>query len=153
MRKKERESGKKSMRKALRVFIDTNVLLSGLLFSGNEHRILKSAQPGKLKLMISQDVIEEAEAVIRRKFFEAIDLFYRFLEELNFEYLPREEYQKLTQRYRNIIRHDADLPILTSAVIARSDFLVTSDKHFHTTKVKKLLRIVRPIELLKMIEK
>ena len=73
MRRKERESGKKSMRKALRVFINTNVLLSGLLFSGNEHRILKSAQQGKLKLVISQDVIEKAEAVIRRKFSEATE--------------------------------------------------------------------------------
>ena len=43
-----------------RVFLDTNVLISGLLFHGNEALLLELAAQGLVKLVISQRVVEEA---------------------------------------------------------------------------------------------
>ncbi len=47
-----------------KVFLDTNILLSGIFFEGNESRILDMVE---LKLITSEDVVDELRAVVRKK--------------------------------------------------------------------------------------
>ena len=47
-----------------KVFVDTNVLVSGIFFDGNESRILDLVE---LDLVTSQDVVDELRKVVRRK--------------------------------------------------------------------------------------
>lgn len=51
-----------------KVFVDTNVLVSGLLYRGNESRVLELALDGKIKLVLSRQVIEEARRTLVEKF-------------------------------------------------------------------------------------
>ena len=41
-----------------RVFVDTNVLLSGLIFDGNESRLLRLAIEGEIRLVIAEVVLK-----------------------------------------------------------------------------------------------
>lgn len=48
-----------------RVLMDTNVLISGLVFSGgNEHRILRLAEDGEITLVLPEFVLQETERVL-----------------------------------------------------------------------------------------
>jgi predicted nucleic acid-binding protein len=45
------------------VILDANVFVSGLFFAGPPYRILKAWQDGKVKLIVSQEIIEEYQRV------------------------------------------------------------------------------------------
>jgi putative PIN family toxin of toxin-antitoxin system len=51
-----------------RFFIDTNVLVSGLLWDGNERRVLALAKSGAVRAVTSQYVLDEAAHVLRDYF-------------------------------------------------------------------------------------
>lgn len=58
-----------------KVFVDTNILLSGIFFEGNESTILDLVE---LDLITSEDVIDELKKVIRKKL--------KYLKERTFEF-------------------------------------------------------------------
>lgn len=47
-----------------RVFLDTNILLSGLFFEGNEARILDLVE---LDIVTSEDVVDELRMIVKKK--------------------------------------------------------------------------------------
>ena len=51
------------------VLIDTNILVSGLVFGkGNEHQILEIAENKSITLVLPEFVLEETRAVLRQRF-------------------------------------------------------------------------------------
>jgi putative PIN family toxin of toxin-antitoxin system len=52
-----------------RLVLDTNVLISGLLWDGNEAEIITKVEKGEIKLFISDQILEELEGVLKRKKF------------------------------------------------------------------------------------
>ena len=59
------------MSRRLRVVVDTNVLVSGVLFEdGNEAQLLKSAQKGDIELFISPAMLAEFDEVLSRPKFQ-----------------------------------------------------------------------------------
>ncbi len=50
----------------LRVTADTNLIISGLNFSGNPRRILNLAESGVIRLAVSEAILSEVERVLRR---------------------------------------------------------------------------------------
>lgn len=60
----------------MRVILDTNVFVSGVFFSGPPHQILKAWRDGKLRLVISAEILEEYRRVGQAlgEQFPAVDL-------------------------------------------------------------------------------
>ena len=52
----------------MRVVLDTNGIVSGLNFPGNERIVLELALRGRFELYLSPFILEEIEGVLRRKF-------------------------------------------------------------------------------------
>ena len=52
----------------MRVVLDTNVIVSGLNFPGNERLVLELALRGRFELYLSTFILEEAAGVLTRKF-------------------------------------------------------------------------------------
>ncbi len=52
----------------MRVVLDTNVIVSGLNFPGNERLVLKLALRGRFQLCLSPFILEEVAGVLGRKF-------------------------------------------------------------------------------------
>jgi putative PIN family toxin of toxin-antitoxin system len=53
---------------APRVVIDTNVIISGLNFSGNERQALELGRDGKIQVYLSPFILAELERVLQSKF-------------------------------------------------------------------------------------
>ena len=47
----------------MRVILDTNVFVSGVFFSGPPHKILKAWRDGRLRLVISAEILDEYRRV------------------------------------------------------------------------------------------
>ncbi len=52
-----------------KMVLDTNALISGLLWDGNEVRVIEKAENKEIKLFTSPELIEELEGVLKREKF------------------------------------------------------------------------------------
>ena len=129
-----------------RVVIDSNVIISGLFFKGNEMEILDQAVSGDFKTLISPEILKEVETVILRKFegirtfLDALKLFELFLDMAKM--VPGERYECLIPQSKKMLRDVKDVPILAMALFSKPDFLVTGDKDFHALKAQMDFKIV-----------
>ena len=108
----------------MRVVLDTNVIVSGLNFPGNERLILELALRGRFELYLSPFILEEVFGVLGRKFDwteERSAQALRTLEDADTVIEPR--------RLPEVIEGcHADNRILECAVEATADYLVTGDR-------------------------
>ena len=108
----------------MRVVLDTNVIVSGLNFPGNERLVLELALRGRFELCLSTFILEEAAGVLTRKFVwdeERSSQALRALGDAGTVIYPR--------RLPEVIEGGhADNRILECAVEASADYLVTGDR-------------------------
>ena len=107
----------------MRVVLDSNVIVSGLNFSGNERRVLELAQGAHFELYLSTFILREVAGVLRRKFRwsdERLAHAERTLREVATIVEPR-------QVPLAIQGNHPDNSILACAVEASADYLITGD--------------------------
>jgi len=139
------------MMKKPKVFLDTNILISGMVFAGNERKLLEAAIDGKLVLMLSSDVIDEAKEVLRRKFPRQAVLFPLFLRTVKHEEISKRVYRRSVKRYAEI-GDMTDAPILAAAVVGKANYLVTGDKRLLALKKSGGTEIIQTSKLLEKFE-
>ncbi|SDN13394.1 putative toxin-antitoxin system toxin component, PIN family [Acetanaerobacterium elongatum] len=118
----------------MRVMIDTNVLLSALLFPGQRMNALIDKIITGHQLVLSSYIVDELMNVTRRKFKgkeEAVDLL---LSQLPYElvYTPKQPKPGLF-----IIRDEKDYPVLYSAITEGVDVFITGDRDFDGLGLEK----------------
>lgn len=112
-----------------RVFLDTNVLISGLIFrSGNEAALLELADQGLVDVVLSTRVISEAQNVFADKFAERVLVLADFLSGARYELAPEPSEADLELAGR-LVHDPNDVAILASILLTRPDFALTGDKH------------------------
>lgn len=118
----------------MRITIDTNVLISAILFPNSPMNEVMKVIAEKHKLLLSSFVIEELLGVVQRKFTGKKEAVDSFLSKFPFEmvYTPKEMKQGLFQ-----IRDEKDYPVLYTAIIEDVDVLITGDKDFSDIKIEK----------------
>ncbi|MBI2303703.1 MAG: putative toxin-antitoxin system toxin component, PIN family [Chloroflexi bacterium] len=138
----------------LRVFLDSNVILSGLHSSaGAPGIILERFIEGELMVVISQQVLEEVVRTINEKLPGALPTLKRLLVSIIPEIVKDPSPQEVTP-WAEII-HPDDAGILTAAVAAQPDYLITGDKHFFENPSiagKSGLHIVTPAQFLECLK-
>ena len=113
-----------------RVFLDTSALLAGLVSStGASNLILALAEAGLLTLVVSEQVLVEAERNLEEKLPKAIPEYRRFLTTCPLEKVP--DPSPVDVAGTGGIIHPKDASILVAARNAQVDYLVTLNrKHF-----------------------
>jgi predicted nucleic acid-binding protein len=138
-----------------RIFLDTNILISGIFFEGNESKILDIPE---VELITCEDVVDELKNVTKKKlkYLDQRSLEIALLEVdraiSDIEILPREKYLEKSLEAEGLIAHEKDIPILAAALYANADYLLTGDFHFFTDKVKSKLKVRKAREFLDEIE-
>ena len=135
-----------------RIFLDINVLVSGIVFRGNERRLLDAVIDGDFKLVLSPDVISEVRAVLERKFPKIAVLFPVFLRLVEHEEITKSTYKDYEKEYLILIEDKTDLHILAAAKVSGADYLVTGDKRVLSLKQVGDTEIVRTRELLERLK-
>jgi predicted nucleic acid-binding protein len=119
----------KGTQKLFKVFLDTSVLLSGLNSPfGASGFIISLFKLKKIIIVISPEVILEAEKVIRDKFPLLEIPLFDFL--TNKPLITRRLAQKEIKSAYNIMNSE-DAPILGGAIKAKIDFLILWIKNFN----------------------
>jgi len=128
--------------------VDTNVLISAILFGGNPERLLDLAEEGRIQLILSPEIIDEMKGVLMKKFgFDRnmVESVASFVQELSEMVVPS---QKL-----KIIRRDADNRILECAIEGGASCIISGDKrHILPLKEFRGIKILSPSDFLKFME-
>lgn len=129
----------------LRVFLDTNVLLSGIFFDGNESRVLEIVE---IDLLTSQDAVDELDAVVRKKLRYlkgrtleiALAEVERALSDITV--VPRSKYSHRLKEADRLIGHKKDARILAAVLHTKPDFFLTGDAHFFIEGIKEQFHVM-----------
>jgi len=139
----------------IKVFIDTNVLIAGVnSVTGASATILDLCEAGVLQMVVSGQVLIEADRNFTAKFPELVGHFHQFIHNLAPFMVEDPTPESMEKATTMVDRKDA--PILAAAQNANVDFLITLDKrHFLNpkTRQKVMLKVVSPIEFLQSFEK
>ena len=113
-----------------RVFLDTSALIAGLVSPrGASNLILSLAEAAVITLVVSEEVLVEAERNLRARLPRAIPAYQRFLAACPIEKADPPDAAEVAAAAEII--HPKDAPILAAAMALRVDYLVTLDrKHF-----------------------
>jgi predicted nucleic acid-binding protein len=143
-------------RRRIRLFLDSNVLTGGIVSAwGLDKATLALCAARVCRLVLAEVVRDEVEENLRllaRKRpgidVERLAADYRRLIQLTGPELVPYPSRELVRASRHLIRHEADVPVLLSAVASRPDWLLTHNtKHFNrTVALRTGLRIATPVE-------
>ncbi|UTC75244.1 putative toxin-antitoxin system toxin component, PIN family [Treponema sp. OMZ 792] len=133
----------------MRVFVDTNIVISAILFPNVKTARVFSHLLAKHTVIIYSYTREECEEVFEKKFPLKKELLDIFFDGISFEEFKSPE--KIDEDQYPKIRDIKDLPILVSAILSDSDILITGDKDFEDIKIDKPL-IFTPTKYFDLIE-
>lgn len=131
----------------MRVLLDTNVLVSAVLFGGVPQQLVESALAGDLDLVTSPVLMSEFERV----------LYAKFKLRGTFAATVRGEFEALAEvvepvEVPRILRDVPDNEVLAAAVAGRAELIVTGDKELLELGQYQGIRVVSPREMLERMQ-
>jgi len=139
--------GKKE-KQVKRVVLDTNVLISALLFRGGLSKIVGLWQKGKIIPIISKKTFSELVTVLEYPKFsltqEETDSIIKY------EILPYFEIVEVVKDVKGICRDPEDDKFISCAISGSADYIVSGDKDLFDLKQYKSIEIIKASDFLKM---
>lgn len=127
--------------------LDTNIIVSALLFSGVASRLEDKWKSGSLVILATKEIVQEYIRVLAYPKFELTETDIEML--LHQEILPFIETIKTKGSFQPISRDPDDDKFLACAVAAKADFVVSGDDDLLTLKRVGKCPIVSLDEFLK----
>lgn len=117
----------------MRIMVDSNIVISALLFPKGRISALMQEVLLKHTICIASFSLDEIEKVIRRKFPNELAIFDTFLNEMPYEILRTPDRLPETPSIRDL----DDRPILATALLGDVDILLTGDKDFDDVVIER----------------
>ena len=133
----------------IRAVLDSNVVISALLFGGRASPLVPAWKHGRFTWLISQVLVQEYVRVLHYpKFKLTRDEIRALIEE---EILPYGTPVTVTRVRRVIAADPSDNDVLACALVGRADRIVSGDHHLRDLKVYRGIPIVSPVEFLEWL--
>lgn len=145
----------------LRLFLDSNVLTAGIVSAwGLDKAVLSLCAARVCRLVLAEvvrDEVEEnllvhAERLIPEAAEQVIEDYHRLIK-LTAPQMVSYPEADLVRESRRLMRHEADIPVILSAVTAKPDWVLTHNtRHFTPSVAKRTgLRIATPLEFFRTL--
>ena len=131
----------------MRVVLDTNTVVSALLFSGVASKLVPLWQSGRIGVLVSKPILEEYFRVLAYpKFRLTREDIKALIEE---EVLPFVKPVRIGRRLSVVEQDPDDDKFLECAVSGRAKYLVTGDSELRALRSYRKVRILRVAEFLR----
>jgi putative PIN family toxin of toxin-antitoxin system len=134
---------------AVKVVVDTNVVISALLFGGEPGKLITCWQHGKIKPAASKQIIEEYLRVLAYPKFKLSEKEINFL--LYQEILPYFDVVDVQSGPRIIEKDSADDKFIRCALAARTQYIISGDQHLLAIKKYQKIIILSPADFIKTL--
>ena len=134
----------------LRVVADTNVLVSAAIAKGNEYLLLKEAKLGRIRLVLSLQIIKELKGVLSRPKFgfsnEQVESVVKHIISISEIIITTSEI--------DVVRADPDdNRIIEAAIDGNADYIASGDKDLLRLQKFRNIKIIPAAALLRLISK
>ena len=134
----------------IRIVLDTNVIISALLFGGNPRKILEYVLAEKIHLLLSPEILKETKGVLSRPKFklkksvlQSMVNEIEFLAEIIF---PIEKFK--------VVKEDPDDDMLFDCALAgNSKYIISGNDHVVKVKIFNGVEVLSPAEFLSKVVK
>ena len=134
----------------VRVVIDTNVIISALLFGGIPGQLIPLWKSGHIKPLASAEIIDEYIRVMTYPKFKLIEEEIHYL--LHFEILPYFIVVSVGPPLSPIIQKDpSDVMFILCAEAGKANVIISGDQHLLSLKNYKKIKILNPEQFLKTV--
>jgi putative PIN family toxin of toxin-antitoxin system len=140
----------KKPKKIIRVVLDTNVLISALLFKRELTRMVGLWQRGKIIPIISKETFDELRTVLEYPKFSLSRAEIKSLIEQ--EILPFFEVVNVNKHGKGACRDPGNDKFISCAISANADCIVTGDKDLSDLKKYQSVRIIHASDFIKMFD-
>jgi uncharacterized protein len=134
----------------IKIVLDTNVLVSAVVFGGKSQKIIESVLGGLVHLVLSKEILDEFEGVLCRKKFGMSPQIVRSI---------TNELESLcdiamSERRVTVLTSDPyDNMVLECAAEAKADYIVSGDSHLLDLGEFEGIKIVNPAQFLEIVKK
>ena len=128
-----------------RIVLDTNVIISAILFGGPPRKVFESVLSCKYRAYISRELLDEIESVLSRpKFALSREIIQSIIRELQDLFEPVSPQESL-----KVISTDPDDDrVLECAVSSKADYIISGDSDLLKLKKFRKIKILSPAEFL-----
>jgi putative PIN family toxin of toxin-antitoxin system len=130
----------------VRVVLDTNAVVSALLFSGVSSKLVSLWQNGLITPLLSREILDEYLRVLSYPKFELSEEEIKEL--IQEEILPFAEVVKPKRRLRVVRRDPSDNKFLECAVAGKASVIISGDKDLLSLGRYRQIRIQSPAQFL-----
>jgi putative PIN family toxin of toxin-antitoxin system len=132
----------------IKIVLDTNVLISAIVFGGKPRKIMESILEGSVHLFLSREIMDEFEGVLyRRKF----GMSPRVVRNISNELESMCDIVATERRITVITSDPYDNMILECAAEAKADYIISGDAHLLDLGEFEGIKIVNPARFLEII--
>jgi len=132
----------------LKVVLDTNVLISAILFGGKPRQILEKAIRGEIRLCLSEPILEELKGVLQRpKFNYSPEMIQVILTELS----GISDFVNVSKMIDVVVEDPEDNRVLECTVEAKANYIVTGDSHLLKLSRYQNIEIVNTVAFLEKL--
>jgi putative PIN family toxin of toxin-antitoxin system len=138
----------------MKVVVDTNVAVSGLLWEGPPNDILKWARDGVLVLVACQETVKELARILQyKKFQPRLSMIGMSADEVTAYYMNLVRFVPNPKELPKVIPEDPlDNLFLALASESKAQLIVSGDHHLLGLASHRGIQIVTPNEACKVIE-
>lgn len=140
----------KRKKEAVKVVLDTNILVSALLFKGEVSKIVDLWKNGRTVPFFSRETFDEFVRVLEYPKFSLTKTEIKTIFEQ--EVIPYFEVVDITDEVKGVCKDPDDDKFLSCAVSAFVDFIVSGDKDLCVLRKYRSVRIVSAIEFIRMFD-
>ncbi len=130
----------------IRAVLDTNVILSALLFGGHTGRLVRAWQTRRFRLLLSRAILEELLCTLAYPKFHLTENEIREL--LEEELIPFAETVIIRRQPAVRLRDPDDLAVVACALTGRARYLVTGDADLLSLERIRQMEVIRPAEFM-----
>ena len=129
--------------------MDTNVLVSAIVYGGNPRKVLQAAISGTVEISVSEAIIKELQDVLQRPKF---GLSVQFVHNTIAEMTSIAEWVVPTKHHHLVNDDPSDNLVLDCAVAAEADYLVTGDDHLLQLRKCGSVKIVNSQQFVEVLK-
>ena len=133
----------------IRIVVDTNVLISALLFGGTPGKLIELWKKGTIRPLASREVIDEYLRVLAYPKFRLTEDEIGYL--LFREILPHFKIVSAGQGKSVVMADPSDDKFIWCALAGKAEYIITSDKHMLSIKSHQGIPTLAPSAFLKSL--
>ena len=140
------------MKQELKIVLDTNVWISGLIWGGRPAEIITAAEDNRLSILISEEIIAEISRVLNYpKLKDAYQPTGLNREDLIETIIKIGKIVKVMKKLNVVHEHPADNKFIECAWASKANYLVSGDKHVLRINAYKKTKILTVNDFLRLL--